>query len=233
VSIITEANREIILDTETTGLEPQTGHRIVEIGAVEMRNKVLTGKKFHFYINPERDMPSDAYRIHGISGEFLKDKPKFAEIANEFISFIGNSKLVIHNAPFDIKFLNHELSLINKPSLDLENTIDTLIIARKKFPGMKTNLDALCRRFNVDNSARTFHGALRDAALLAEVYVELMGGRQASFNLNKNQTKSEVIEIQTTNKYKEKRTIVIMPTKEELKNHKMFLAQMSGPGIVN
>ena len=156
--------REIVLDTETTGLNPQDGHRIVEIGALEMVNKVLTGKKFHFYINPERDMPSEAYRIHGISSEFLKDKPVFKEIAKEFLDFIEDGKLVIHNAPFDIKFLNYELSLVNLPSLELSEAIDTLIIARKNYPGARVNLDALCRRFKIDNSSRDFHGALLDAA---------------------------------------------------------------------
>ncbi len=225
--------REIILDTETTGIDPLMGHRIVEIGAIEMRNKVLTGEKFHCYIDPERDMPDDVYRIHGISGEFLKGKPKFADIVEEFTNFIGDSKLVIHNAPFDIKFLNHELSLLGKPSLELDKAIDTLIIARKKFPGMRNNLDALCKRFGVDNSARTFHGALRDAALLAEVYVELMGGRQASFDMVKAQDKYSFQKIQVEDNRVEKKTIVVMPTKEELKNHQMFLAQMSKTGMMN
>ena len=135
--------REIVLDTETTGLSPRDGHRIVEIGALEMVNKVLTGQKFHFYINPERDMPQEAYRIHGISSEFLKDKPLFKDISDSFLKFIDNSQMVIHNAPFDIKFLNHELSLLNLPSLELANAIDTLVIARRTFPGAKVNLDAL------------------------------------------------------------------------------------------
>ena len=225
--------REIILDTETTGLDPASGHRIVEIGALEMRNKVLTGNKFHYYVNPERDMPSEAYRIHGISGEFLKDKPLFSVIADELLEFIGSSKLVIHNAVFDIKFLNHELSLINKTSLDIARTIDTLTISRKLFPGAKVNLDALCKKFNIDNSIRKFHGALKDAALLAEVYVELTGGRQVSFsistnnrtllnNMSKSDANLEGIKI-----------IVIEPTKEELENHKRFLSKISGPVWLN
>ena len=225
--------REIILDTETTGLDPASGHRIVEIGALEMRNKVLTGNKFHYYVNPERDMPSEAYRIHGISGEFLKDKPLFSVIADELLEFIGSSKLVIHNAVFDIKFLNHELSLINKTSLDIARTIDTLTISRKLFPGAKVNLDALCKKFNIDNSIRKFHGALKDAALLAEVYVELTGGRQVSFsistnnrtllnNMSKSDANLEGIKI-----------IVIEPTKEELENHKRFLSKISGPAWLN
>ena len=213
--------REIVLDTETTGLNPQDGHRIVEIGALEMVNKVLTGKKFHFYINPERDMPSETYRIHGISSEFLKDKPVFKEIAKEFLDFIEDGKLVIHNAPFDIKFLNYELSLVNLPSLELSEAIDTLIIARKNYPGARVNLDALCRRFKIDNSSRDFHGALLDAALLAEVYVELTGGRQTSFvigNRESNKIQNDVVNVMA-----EGNKLVVYPTEEELKKHQEFM----------
>ncbi len=213
--------REIILDTETTGLSPKSGHRIVEVGAMEMVNKVLTGKKFHYYVNPQRDMPNEAYRIHGISSEFLQDKPLFSEIADEFMEFIDGGKLVIHNAPFDIKFLNHELSLINKPSLELADAIDTLILARRSFPGAKVNLDALCRRFKVDNSSREYHGALKDAVLLAEVYVELTGGRQVSFSMANKNTESaiedSVKESATGNK------IIIKASAEEKEKHKEFL----------
>jgi len=213
--------REIILDTETTGLSPKGGHRIVEVGAMEMVNKVLTGKKFHYYVNPQRDMPNEAYRIHGISSEFLQDKPLFSEIADEFMDFIEGGKLVIHNAPFDIKFLNHELSLVNKPSLELADAIDTLIMARKTFPGAKVNLDALCRRFKVDNSSREYHGALKDAVLLAEVYVELTGGRQVSFSMseknNNSTTENAVTTAATGNK------IIIQATNEEKIKHKEFL----------
>ena len=213
--------REIVLDTETTGLNPQDGHRIVEIGALEMVNKVLTGKKFHFYINPERDMPSETYRIHGISSEFLKDKPVFKEIAKEFLDFIEDGKLVIHNAPFDIKFLNYELSLVNLPSLELSEAIDTLIIARKNYPGARANLDALCRRFKIDNSSRDFHGALLDAALLAEVYVELTGCRQTSFvigNRESNEIQNDVVNVMA-----EGNKLVVYPTEEELKKHQEFM----------
>ena len=216
--------REIVLDTETTGLSPRDGHRIVEIGALEMENKVLTGNKFHFYINPERDMPQEAYRIHGISGDFLKDKPLFKDIADTFLKFIDNSQMVIHNAPFDIKFLNHELSLLNLPSLELANAIDTLVIARRTFPGAKVNLDALCRRFKVDNSSRKYHGALKDAELLAEVYVELTGGRQTSFVIineakNYNSDKNSLDEV-LGNK------IVIRPTQEEQIFYKEFIQKI-------
>jgi DNA polymerase-3 subunit epsilon len=215
--------REILLDTETTGLSPNDGHRIVEIGALEMVNKVLTGNKFHFYINPERNMPNEAYRIHGISQDFLQDKPLFKEIANEFMEFIEGGNLVIHNAPFDIKFLNHELSLVKLPSLELSEAIDTLTIARKTFPGARVNLDALCRRFKVDNSSREFHGALLDAALLAEVYVELTGGRQTSFSMSgKSSDKSlnQNLAIKA-----EGNKIVIFPTEEELSRHEEFIGK--------
>ncbi|WP_342267341.1 DNA polymerase III subunit epsilon [Candidatus Tisiphia endosymbiont of Empis tessellata] len=224
--------REVILDTETTGLDPKNGHRIVEIGAIEMVNKVLTGKHFHFYINPKQDMPTEAYRIHGISGEFLKDKPPFEEIVDEFLGFISNSRLIIHNAAFDIKFINYELSLLKRPSteyLELSNIIDTLALARKMFPGMKANLDALCKRYKIDNSSRKLHGALKDAALLAEVYVELTGGRQISFNINSQKAQNiDELVVQTTMANK-KNTIVIKPTKEELQKHKEFLSKILSP----
>lgn len=223
--------REIILDTETTGLEPTDGHRIVEIGALEMKNKVVTGNKFHFYLNPERDMPTEAYRIHGISGEFLKTKPLFIEIVDEFLEFIGNSRLVIHNAPFDIKFLNHELSRVSKPSLEQVRAIDTLVMARKMFPGARSSLDALCKRFKVDNSGRQMHGALKDAALLADVYVELTGGRQVTFdmasakkNIEQNTTRASSSNFSSNNK-----GLIVAPTKEELKKHKEFIAKIVSP----
>lgn len=223
--------REIILDTETTGLEPKDGHRIVEVGAIEMFNKVLTGKHFHFYVNPDRDMPTEAYRIHGISGEFLRDKPRFADIADDFLEFVQDSKLIIHNAAFDIKFLNHELSLLKRPNikfLDLDNSIDTVIMARKKFPGMKASLDALCKRYKIDNSSRKLHGALKDAALLAEVYVELTGGRQASFSLTQEKQVTTNI-VANTHSHTIKNTTVVKPTKEELQKHKEFLTKVLIP----
>ncbi|MCC8372083.1 MAG: DNA polymerase III subunit epsilon [Rickettsia endosymbiont of Pseudomimeciton antennatum] len=224
--------REVILDTETTGLEPKSGHRIVEIGAIEMVNKVLTGKQFHFYINPQRDMPTEAYRIHGISGEFLKDKPIFAEIVEEFLEFISTSRLIIHNAAFDIKFINYELSLLKRPYtefLELSNTIDTLALARKMFPGMKANLDSLCKRYKIDNSSRKLHGALKDAALLAEVYVELTGGRQISFNINSKKVENtSELSVRTTMANKNN-IVVIKPTKEELQKHKEFLSKIISP----
>lgn len=214
--------REIVLDTETTGLDPKNGHRIVEIGAVEMVNKIRTGREFHCYINPQRNMPFDAYQIHGISSEFLKDKPLFEDIADEFIKFIESGILVIHNAAFDIKFLNYELGLLKKPSLQFSEVVDTLSIARKLFPGLKVNLDALCKKFKINNTDRLLHGALKDARLLAEVYVELSGGRQVSLSINQK--------IETEITLKEEKlllakgnNIVISPTKEELLKHEIFI----------
>lgn len=170
--------REIVLDTETTGFDPETGDRIVEIGAVELLNHVPTGRTYHQYINPERAMPQEAFEVHGLGDEFLADKPKFAEIVEAFLDFVADAKLVIHNATFDMKFLNAELTWVKRPILPADRAIDTLAIARRRFPGSPASLDALCRRFGIDNSARTLHGALLDSEILAEVYLELIGGRQ-------------------------------------------------------
>ena len=192
---IQKPEREIILDTETTGLDPKSGHRIIEIGALEMYNKVLTGNEFQTYINPQRDVPMEAYRIHGIGTDYLKDFPLFEEIAQSFLDFIGDSKLVIHNAPFDIKFLNYELSRANHKTIDMQNVIDTLPMARRKFPGAKANLDALCKRFKIDNTSRIKHGAIMDCELLSEVYVELTGGRQGSFFAESQSARSQKISV--------------------------------------
>ena len=175
--------REIVLDTETTGFEPETGDRIVEIGAVELHNHMPTGRTYHQYINPERTMPAEAFEVHGLGDDFLRDKPVFKQIGDAFLDFVGDAKLVIHNASFDMKFLNAELGWMNRPLLPIDQAIDTLMIARKKFPGSPASLDALCRRFGIDNSARTLHGALLDSEILAEVYLELIGGRQPDFAL--------------------------------------------------
>ncbi|WP_109465471.1 DNA polymerase III subunit epsilon [Albibacillus kandeliae] len=176
--------REIVLDTETTGFDPESGDRIVEIGGVELFNHVATGNTYHQYINPERDMPQEAFEVHGLSIDFLRDKPKFAEIGQAFLDFVGDAKLVIHNAAFDIKFLNAELRWMGLPQIPWEQAIDTLAIARKRFPGSPASLDALCRRFGIDNSSRTLHGALLDSEILADVYLELIGGRQPDFALS-------------------------------------------------
>ena len=176
--------REIVLDTETTGLDVKDGHRIIEIGACEMINHVATNKTFHVYINPQREIDIDAVNIHGISNEDLIDKPKFSEICDEFLNFIKNSTLVIHNADFDLSFINNELNLCGK-NFEIRNPIiDTLKLAKKKFPGSLVNLDTLCKRFNINLNSRNFHGALIDAVLLSDVYVELIGGKQTSLTLN-------------------------------------------------
>lgn len=175
--------REIVFDTETTGFDPDTGDRIVELGALELVNHVATGATFHEYINPERDMPQSAFEVHGLSEEFLSDKALFADIADRFLTFIGDAPLIAHNASFDMKFINAELKRASREPLPLGRAIDTLLIARKKYPGAPASLDALCRRFNVDTSGRTLHGALLDSQLLAEVYLELIGGREPGLTL--------------------------------------------------
>lgn len=175
--------REIVLDTETTGFEPSEGHRIVEIGAVELLNHMPTGRTFHVYLNPQRNMPPEAFAVHGLSDEFLRDKPLFAQVAADFLAFVAEARLVIHNAAFDMKFLNWELRAAGKPTLPDGRALDTLTIARQKYPGAPASLDALCRRFGVDNSAREKHGALLDSEILAEVYLELIGGRQPGLSL--------------------------------------------------
>lgn len=170
--------REIVLDTESTGLDPDQGHRLVEIGCVELINFVPTGRTFQCYINPDRDMPIEAQNVHGLSAEFLSDKPRFPEVVEEFIDFIADSTLIIHNAAFDMKFINAELRAASYQPLPFDRAVDTVQMARRKFPGQPANLDALCKRFGIDNSHREHHGALLDAQLLAEVYLELRGGRQ-------------------------------------------------------
>ena len=178
--------REIVLDTETTGLDPSQGDRIVEIGAVELYNHMSTGATYHQYINPQRMMPQEAFAVHGLGDDFLRDKPLFADIAADFIDFIGESRLIIHNASFDMKFLNAELRWSDRPQIPTQQALDTLAIARKRFPGSPASLDALCRRFNISNTARTLHGALLDSEILSEVYLELVGGRQPDLTLAGN-----------------------------------------------
>ncbi len=189
--------REIVLDTETTGFEPEEGHRIVEIGCIEIIHQIPTGKSYHQYINPERDMPEDAYRVHGLSEEFLEKYPTFLEIADEFENFIADSPLIIHNAEFDMKFINFELEKIGKNPIPMQKAIDTLQMARNKFPGAPATLDALCRRFEIDNSNRVLHGALLDAELLSEVYLELLGGRQRGLSFQDDNSKNNNISIKT------------------------------------
>ncbi|MGB3809027.1 MAG: DNA polymerase III subunit epsilon [Parvibaculum sp.] len=224
--------RQIVLDTETTGLSPADGDRLVEIGCLEIVNQVATGVVFHKYINPERDVPKGAFDVHGLSEEFLRDHPKFAEIAEEFLAFIDDAPLVIHNASFDMGFINHELKRAGHAALNNDRAIDTLLIARKRFPGAQNSLDALCRRFNVDNSNRVKHGALLDAELLAEVYLELMGGRQPGLVLDASldMRKIEVAAVETR-----KRPKPLDPrlTDEERAAHAEFIAGFGSDALWN
>lgn len=222
------SKREIILDTETTGLDPFSGHRVVEIGCVEVIGGLRTGKHFHSYLNPGRDVPDEAYRVHGISTEFLRDKPIFAEKVDEFLEFIADSTLVIHNAAFDMKFVNYELSLLGFPALPTERAFDTVQLARRKFPGSPASLDALCKRFEIDLSGREKHGALLDAELLADVYLELMGGRQATFGLDvKPAAVVEAAIMAQAVITREQR--VFTPSDEELEAHKRMLEKLKNP----
>ena len=186
--------REAVVDTETTGLDPTNGDRIVEIGVIKLLNHMPTGETYHQYINPQRTMPKEAFAVHGLGDDFLCNKPVFAEIASDFLDFIDDAKLVIHNAPFDMKFINAELDWIKQPRIPFERVIDTLTIARERFPGSPASLDALCRRFGIITETRTLHGALLDSELLAEVYLELMGGRQPGLTLADDTTSSNSTE---------------------------------------
>jgi DNA polymerase-3 subunit epsilon len=175
--------REIVLDTETTGLDPYQGHRLIEVGCIELLNRIPSGQTFHRYVNPERDVPAEAFAIHGLSADFLKDKPRFAEVADELISFIGDAPLVAHNAAFDLNFINAEFERAGRAAITRDRVIDTLLLARRKHPAGPNRLDDLCARYSIDSSRRVKHGALLDAEILAEVYLELVGGRQAQLIL--------------------------------------------------
>lgn len=221
--------REIVLDTETTGFKPEEGHRLVEIGCLELINHLQTGEKFHVYLNPERDVPPDAARIHGLTNEFLADKPLFASEVDRFLAFIGDSPLVIHNATFDMAFLNAELLWSGRKPLAKDRAIDTLTMARRMFPGSPASLDALCKRFSVDNSGRNFHGALLDAQLLAEVYLELKGGRQTGLALQAEAVKrdapgAEAAGASRTRQVRPARPHA--PTAEETAAHEAMVAGM-------
>ncbi len=211
--------KEIILDTETTGLSVKDGHRIVEIGCIELDNLVPTKKYFHYYLNPERKVSESALEVHGYTDEFLSDKKKFTEIADEFLSFIDGKKLIIHNADFDISHLNNELQLIKKKKISKEFVVDTLEIARNKFPGSGISLDALCKRFRIDNSKRDKHTALIDCDLLYKVYINLIGQKEPSFHFQ-NELKKNTTTNKASNNYCK---IVIKPSIEEMKEHKRFL----------
>ena len=213
---------EVILDTETTGLLTTEKHRIVEIGCVELNNQIPTNKIFHEYINPERPVSEEAYKIHGYSDEFLSDKKIFSEIVEDFLNFIRDKKIIIHNAPFDLSFLNYELKIINKKPIDIKNVIDTLEIARSKYPGSQNSLDALCKRFNIDNSKREKHNALMDCHLLKEVYVNLVDQKEPKLKLES----SEIINSKLIDNISKKDNIIrkiIKPTDDELKLHQKYL----------
>lgn len=218
--------REIVLDTETTGFDPLSGHRIAEIGCVELLNHLPTGQTFHRYINPERDMPDEAFKVHGLSNEFLADKPVFAEVVADFLDFIGDATLVIHNAEFDMKFLNAEFVRLGFATLPMSRSIDTVAMARKKFPGAQANLDALCRRFEIDNTHRTFHGALLDSELLAEVYLQLIGGRQPGFELGLSAGKG-ASSVAVVREAREPRPHAA--ALDELEAHAAFIAKLKKP----
>jgi len=213
---------EVILDTETTGLSTTERHRIVEIGCIELDNQIATNKIFHKYINPQRSVSEEAYKVHGYSDEFLADKKIFSEISEDFLSFIKNKKIIIHNAPFDLSFLNNELKLINQKPINKENVIDTLEIARSKYPGSQNSLDALCKRFNIDNSKREKHNALIDCYLLKEIYINLVDQKAPKLNLEN----TEIIDLKfndnTNTKNKTSRKI-IKPSNDELELHKKYL----------
>ena len=211
--------KEVVLDTETTGLEVKDGHRIVEIGCIELENQFPTSKKFHYYLNPERKVSEKAFEVHGYTDEFLASQKKFSEVCDEFLNFIENKKLIIHNARFDLSHLNNELSLIGRKKIDKKNIIDTLELARDKFPGSQVNLDALCKRFRVDNSRRTKHTALMDCELLSKVYINLIDQKEPTLDFKLEEKEKADISLDNFLYCKK----IIYPTKEEINNHKQYL----------
>ncbi|GGX39815.1 DNA polymerase III subunit epsilon [Tateyamaria omphalii] len=224
--------REIVLDTETTGFDPESGDRIVEIGAIELLGHVPTDSVFHEYIDPERSMPQEAFEVHGLGDDFLRGKPKFAELGQKFLDFVGDAKLVIHNAAFDMKFLNAELKWMGLPQIPFDRAIDTLDIARRRFPGSPASLDALCRRFGIDNSARTLHGALLDSEILAEVYLELIGGRQPDFALSTNNSAGpSAVEIESWTLPPRPRALPSRITAKEQEAHAGFVAKLGDDAL--
>jgi len=222
--------REIVLDTETTGMEPAEGHRLIEIGCVELINQVPTGRTFHTYIDPERDVPADAVAVHGITAEKLRGKPVFSQVYIELLEFIGDAKLVIHNAAFDMKFINAELASVGHAAIPQKQVTDSLLTAREKFPGSPASLDALCRRFSIDLSGRELHGALLDAQLLAAVWLEMMGGRQHGLGLGGPQVTENVsisVAAQKNRPFREPRPHA--PSAEELAAHAKLVEKMKDP----
>lgn len=223
--------REIILDTETTGLDPLRGDRLVEIGGVELVNQFPTGRTFHVYINPERDMPEEAFRVHGLSAEFLSDKPVFAAVVDAFVTFAEGAKLVIHNASFDMGFINAELKRVGREPISMDRVLDTLTMARRRFPGGSNSLDALCSRFGIDNSKRTKHGALLDAELLAEVYIELIGGRQTSLVLADSRPRTARTAVVAGTVSRRERPLAPRLTPDAAALHSTFVAEMGEKAI--
>lgn len=221
--------REIVLDTETTGLDALRGDRLVEIGCVELFNHMPTGQIYHCYINPERDMPEEAFRVHGLSAEFLSDKPVFSAVAEEFLAFIGDAPLIIHNASFDIGFINAELDRIARAAIARERLVDTLLLARRKHPGVSNRLDDLCSRYAIDNSRRTKHGALLDAELLAEVYIDLIGARQSSLVLA--ETRSVSINIIEVERRVRETPLVQRLSEDERAAHRAFVDTLGDKAI--
>ncbi len=222
--------REIIIDTETTGLDPEKGHKIIEFGAIEMRSYALTGNNLHLYINPQRKIGEDAYKIHGISNEFLLEKPTFCQIGPQIKDFIGKSKIIAHNASFDLRFLNYELAACGYEKFEIDQVVDTLILAKKKFPGSSVSLDSLCKRFNINLKKREKHGALIDAELLAEVYLEILGGRQKKLiNLEDDQEKNIKIAVEEEKQFFPKRDSLVKLSSDEKNKHKKLLETIKKP----
>jgi DNA polymerase-3 subunit epsilon len=225
--------REIVLDTETTGLDPLRGDRLVEVGCVEIFNRMPTGQTFHVYINPERDMPAEAFNVHGLSSEFLSDKPLFAHVVEDFLAFIADAPLVIHNASFDISFINAELERIKRPAIARERLVDTLLLARRKHPGVSNRLDDLCSRYAIDNSRRTKHGALLDAELLAEVYIDLIGARQSQLILAAEVRDSRMSGQGETSRRQRTEPLAPRISDEDRAAHREFVATLGDKPIWN
>ncbi len=218
--------REIVLDTETTGLDPAAGHRIVEVGCLELVNRVPTGGQFQRYVNPERAMPEEAFKIHGLGDEFLARHPVFAQIVEDMLTFIDEAPLVIHNAEFDLRFINAEFERLGRPPLDAGRAVDTMALARRRFPGAQVNLDALCRRFEIDNSARNLHGALLDCELLAQVYLELSGGRQPGLDLAQDRRNRAAAPDRPRQRRAPRPHA---PSRDELEAHEALVAKLQNP----
>lgn len=223
--------REIVLDTETTGLNPLTGDRLVEIGCVEIYNRIPTGQVFHVYINPERDMPVEAFNVHGLSAEFLADKPLFAQVVDDFLAFIGDDPLVIHNAAFDIGFINAELGKVGRKVLTFDRVVDTLSLARRRHPGASNRLDDLMSRYGIDSSRRTKHGALLDSELLADVYAELCGGKQTALSLTVTESSAAAAERREAGPRQRPRALPARGTAEEIAAHEAFVATLGDAAL--